>query len=324
MGQKILIGALAMVFLATACGPIRNKKQVEPVADEVVSAGFNSGFNGAIYFNNKESYQRLDMHSGQSENFLASGPNMTSSSHSGDRFVTVKRSNSYPEILILGKNKETVVRFPIPENPEGTPKLSPNGEFVLVGGIAGDTKIFNLNGQMVADLRTNVSSYEWLPDGSFLFSRFGTIYQMQTDFKTFEVYRQLPGSISSLSLNPDHTKLAFEMQKSTGTHVWVLDLADKSLRQITTSTVGEHFPAWSPDGHHLVVAKGKLAPIDLITSDQKVKVQGCLELWIVKADRDSVSDLNSEDLAHTFKVKQNVDGQSSQTCATSAPLWRVD
>ena len=319
MGRKILIGALALVFLATGCGPIKNKKEEKP--EEVVTAGFNSGLSGAIYFDNKESYQRLDMHSGQSENFLASGPKMTSASIGGDRFVTVKRSRSYPEILIMGRNKEPVTRIAIPENPDGTPKLSRNGDLVLIGGIAGDTKIYNLNGQVVTNLRTNVSSYDWLPDGRVIFSRFGTIYIMDADFKTFKVYRQMTGAVSSLAVSPDGANLAFGMKTGSGSHIWILNLASETLRQVTTSNSAEHFPAWSPSATHLVVAKGKLAAVDLIDNDKKTKPQGCLELWVVNAHSSTISDLTSEDLANTFLVKQSVDGKSSETCATSAPLW---
>lgn len=322
MGHKVLVGALALVFLATACGPIKNKKKDQP-PDEVVTVGFNPGFDGAIYFDNKESYQRLDMRSGQSENFLASSPKMTSSSISGDRFITVKRSKSYPEILVLERNKEPVVRIALPENPDGTPKLSPNGQLILVGRIAGDTKIYNLNGQIVANLRTNVSSYDWLPDGRFLFSRFGTIYRMETDFKTYKVYRQMTGTVNSLAISPDATRLAFEMKSGSNSRIYILDMGQDILRQITTSNMSEHFPAWAPNGGHLVVAKGKLVETSLIDNDSKKnKVQGCLELWIVNAHAEKISDLTSEDSANTLRVKQNVAGQTAETCATSAPLWR--
>lgn len=319
MGRKVLVGALALVFLATGCGPIKNKKEDKP--EDVVTAGFNSGFGGAIYFDNKESYQRLDMRSGQSENFLASGPKMTSASIGGDRFITVKRSRSYPEILIMGRNKEPIVRIALPENPEGTPKLSRNGEFILIGGIAGDTKIYNLSGQVVTNLRTNVSSYDWLADGRVIFSRFGTIYIMEPDFKSYKVYHQMAGAVSSLAVSPDGNYLAFEMKTSSGSHIWTLNLGSEVLRQITTSNIGEHFPAWSPSSHHLVVAKGKLAEADLIDNDKKTKVQGCLELWVVNAYAEAIGDLSSEDLANTFLVKQNVEGKTSETCAMSAPLW---
>lgn len=319
MVRKVLIGALALAFLATGCGPIKNKKEEKP--EEVVTAGFNSGLGGAIYFDNKESYQRLDMHSGQSENFLTSGPKMTSASIGGDRFVTVKRSRSYPEILIMGRNKEPVTRIAIPENPDGTPKLSRNGEFILIGGIAGDTKIYNLNGQVVTNLRTNVSSYDWLPDGRVIFSRFGTIYIMDADFKAFKVYRQMAGTLSSLAVSPDGANLAFGMKAGSSSHIWILNLATETLRQITTSNSEEHFPAWSPNATHLVVAKGKLAAIDLINNDNRTKSQSCLELWVVNAHAGTISDLTTEDLANTFLVKQSVQGQTSETCATSAPLW---
>lgn len=312
MGHKYLIAALSLVFLATSCGPIKKKKKNEE--PEVVVSSFNSGLGGGIYFDSKESYARLDMRSGNVENFLASDRNMTSASIHGDRFVTVKRSRSNPEVLILNRSKEPLVRISVPETPTGTPKLSRSGDLVIVGGIAGDTKIYNLKGEVVHNMYANISSYDWLADGRIIFLRFGTFYILTADFKSYGVFRAMPGTPNSVTVSPDGGRIAFSMLDSNLSHIWVMDLAG-TLRQITNSTVGEHFPAWSPDGNHLVLAKGKL-----VTKG----TPKCLELWVVNANLGEVSNLNAEDSTHTFRVQQNVSGQITETCAVAAPTWRSE
>ncbi len=309
MGHKYLIAALSLVFLATSCGPIKNKKEDEPVVE--VSA-FNSGFGGGIYFDSKESYARLDLSTGTVENFLSSDRNMTSASVQGDQFVTVKKSRSHPEVLVINRSKDALVRISVPENPTGTPKLSRDGQFIIVGGIAGDTKIYNLSGQVVTNLYSNISSYEWLTDGRIIFSRFGTLYILTADFKSYNVFRALPGTPNSLAVSPDGGRVAFSMIHMGLPHIWIMDLSG-ALRQVTTSAVGENYPAWSPDGSHLVLAKGKVATKG---------TPNCLELWVVGAHADTVSDLTSEGSANTFRVRQNVSGQISETCAVAAPAWR--
>jgi len=309
MGHKYLIGALSLVFLATSCGPSKNKKEEEPIIE--VSA-FNSGFGGGIYFDAKESYARLDLRTGNVEKFLASDRHMTSASIQGDRFVTVKRSKSNPEVLILNRSKDAIVRISVPETPTGTPKLSRDGQLIIVGGIAGDTKIYNLSGVVVANLNSNISSYDWLTDGRIIFSRFGTLYILAADFKAYTVFRSLPGTPNSVTVSPEGGRIAFSMIYMGLPHIWVIDLSGK-FHQVTTSTVGENYPAWSPDGNHLVLAKGKVATKG---------TPNCLELWVVGANSDTVSDLTSEGAANTFRVRQNVSGQISATCAVAAPTWR--
>lgn len=308
MGHKYLIAAVSLVFLATSCGPIRNKKE-EPIIE--VSA-FNSGFGGAIYFDSKESYTRLDLSSGNFENFISSDRNMTSASAQGDRFITIKKSRSNPEVLVLNRSKDAMVRIRIPENPTGTPKLSRDGQLIIVGGIAGETKIYNLNGEMLANLHANISSYDWLADGRIIFSRFGTLYILAADFKSHDVFRALPGTLNSLTVSPDGGRIAFALSQEGLPHIWVMDLSG-SLRQVTTSSIGENFPAWSPDGNHLVIARGKVATKG---------TPKCLELWVVGANASTVSDVSSEGLPNTFRLKQNVSGQVSETCAIAAPAWR--
>lgn len=312
MGHKYLIAALSLVFLATGCG---RKKTEEPVEPGLSVSAFNAGFGGGVYFDSPEKYSRLDLQSGGITNVLDSSRNMTSVSQYGDRLVTILRSDTHPQIQVLDRSKALVNRIPLPENPVGTPKLSRSGELILLGGVVGDTKVFNLKGEVVKNLRANISNYDWLPDGRIIFSRYGTLYVMGADFIDYKVFKELPGTVASLSVSPDGNRIAVSLSQNGVSHVWMIG-PEGTLRQVSTSAVGENFPSWSPDGNNLVVAKGKL------TTKGTPK---CLELWVVNANLDTVNNLDKQEVSiDTVRIQQNVSGQISETCALSAPSWRAE
>jgi WD40 repeat protein len=315
MVQKIFIMLVSAVLFATGCGPIKNKPKDEK--KDINISGLNSGLGGAVYFDSNQNYTRLELGSGNVETFFTTAPNMTWLSNNAERFVTIQRSNYRPQAVIFAHDKVEVLRFDLPENPDAAPKLSRQGDMVLIGGIAGDTVVFDLKGKIVGNIRANISSYDWLPDGRIIFSRFATIYIMEKDFKTYNVFREMKGSVRGISVSPEGGRIAFSMNETGIAHIWVMDLASTQFRQLTTSTVGEHLPTWSPDGDSILLAKGKLHIDNRILVEKK---QECMELWAVSAHA-GISSLNAEDAA-SLRVKQNAAGKVSETCALSAPQWR--
>lgn len=134
MGHKYMLIVLLLAFLATGCG--KKNTEVPPVSMTSVSA-FNAGFDGALYFDGPLTYSRLELRTGAIESFLSSDVHMTSLSPNGEHVVTVKRSRSNPKIQILDRNKNVLNSISISQNPEGTPKISRSGEFVIQGGGSG-------------------------------------------------------------------------------------------------------------------------------------------------------------------------------------------
>lgn len=178
----------------------------------------------------------------------------------------------------------------------------------------GETKIYNLKGQIVKNLFANISSYDWLADGQVIFSRFGTLYILGADLIDYKVFMALPGTPKSLSVSPDGNKITFSMKLNRASHIWIVDMKGK-LRQISTSAVGENYPSWSPDGNQIVFVKGK------ITDRAK---QDCLGLWVVNPNVDHISDLDQELVSNAFRIKKNLSGQGTSTCALAAPSLRYN
>ena len=52
--------------------------------------------------------------------------------------------------------------------------------------------------------------------------------------------------------SPDGLSLVYAYQKGSYYQLFVLDLASRQERQLTTSASDKYFPAWSPDGHWIV------------------------------------------------------------------------
>jgi Tol biopolymer transport system component len=68
------------------------------------------------------------------------------------------------------------------------------------------------------------------------------------------VYGRLPGAAFGASWSPDGTMVAFAADWDGNFEIYVLDVARLITRQLTNQSrgYGNTFPAWSPDGRHLV------------------------------------------------------------------------
>ncbi|PYU84682.1 MAG: S9 family peptidase [Acidobacteria bacterium] len=86
------------------------------------------------------------------------------------------------------------------------------------------------------------------------------------------------------------------------THLYVFDLAAKSLRQITSGDYDDSEPAWSPDGKWLAFSSNRSVPDPDATYDQNI--------WVVPAS-------NSDKGAHPTQVTTNPGADGS-------PAWSPD
>jgi Tol biopolymer transport system component len=162
-----------------------------------------------------------------------------------------------------------------------SPAPSPDGqEFAFVGIQKGqgpdgnaDLYIVRRDGQVraVSPSAAFDADPAWSPDGTrlaFTSARAnGSLDVFVVDLATMNVTRltdaspvaNLPGSgvaARSPAWSPDGTQLAYSVQATTGSQLWVMSVSGANKRRLTNSTDADDFePVWSPDGSVIAFAR---------------------------------------------------------------------
>jgi hypothetical protein len=122
----------------------------------------------------------------------------------------------------------------------------------------------------------------WTPDGDIiLWDSNNTAYRASVSGTSIgdpvELF-SLPESSALHTVNPDGTRMAFEMAR----HIWTINMDGTDLKQIIAPKTGyETHPTWSPDGRHILL---------------KRKTGNSFgSLWIVASDSQHVRVANDSD-----------------------------
>jgi hypothetical protein len=67
-----------------------------------------------------------------------------------------------------------------------------------------------------------------------------------------EPLRAKPGIYNSLSLSPDGSRVALEVNEGVKRDIWVYDLRRDAMTRLTFGGARYHLPIWSPDGQYVV------------------------------------------------------------------------
>src|SRR5439155_19024244 len=203
-------------------------------------------------------------------------------------------------------------------------RWSPDGKFVafLSARDEGKTQVWQLNrlggeAERLTDTPQDVEDFAWSPDSRQLdltlrdASREELKDAMENSDKNFahpatagesdakdKKKAQKPWVIDRLQFKLD--EIGYLDRRRT--HLYVLDLAAKSLMQITSGDYDDSEPAWSPDGKFLAFTSNRSAPDPDATYDQNI--------WVVAAG-------NSDKGAHLTQVTTNPGADGS-------PAWSPD
>jgi eukaryotic-like serine/threonine-protein kinase len=154
----------------------------------------------------------------------------------------------------------------VPAPPHGyrTPRISPDGHRVAVGGVDADVWLYDLSRDSLTRLTFKGGTVPaWTPDAKHVtFSSNGgkgntNAYWKPADGSGNEepltAISQFPHNIGSWS--PDGQVLSFEeINPTTGRDVWILSLSDKKARPLLNTQFNETAPEFSPDGNWLAYA----------------------------------------------------------------------
>ncbi len=105
-----------------------------------------------------------------------------------------------------------------------------------------------------------------------------------TDYEVMPVFPMAP--VSDPQVSPDGTRVLFTYsmvnmeEDKYDSHIWLLDLKEKSPRQFTHGANNESSPRWSPDGKQILFLSNRLAEGEKKDEKKKKKSQ----IWVIPAD----------------------------------------
>lgn len=176
---------------------------------------------------------------------------------------------------------------PIPMTAKGSsassPRWSPDGRFLSFQASRdeGRNQVWTLDRRggeavQVTEVKQGVSGYEWSPDATRLALLIGDPSPEDAGDTTWvgrEARTQRPWVVDRLQFKRDGAGYLDRRR----THLFVFDLATKSLRQLTSGDWDTGSPEWSPDGTRIAFVSNRDAVDGSYNND----------IWIVAADDSS-------------------------------------
>lgn len=164
-----------------------------------------------------------------------------------------------------------------------TPAFSPDGRMLAYGHMTEQgTDLYKVNiADRCCNERLTVGHFAdnlsptYSPDGgsiAFISTRAGSpqVYTMSADGTSQELLADYGtnGSSNAPEWSPDRTKVAFHREVSGSAQLFVIDVASRRIRQLTSVGRNED-PTWAPDGRHLAFVSTR---------------SGRAQLWIIDTD----------------------------------------
>jgi Tol biopolymer transport system component len=193
-----------------------------------------------------------------------------------------------------------------------------NGRLAFGIAIDGNTDVYSVmpNGQalrrLTDDPRADIcpaysANGKWItwcgPGGIWLMEQDGTDKRQLTTFGAFPDF------------SPDGSKIVFSgaATGSTNVDVWVVDINDASLMQLTTAPGPDRFAAWSPDGTKIVF-------LSLRT--------GVSQVWVMNTDGSGQTQLTFDPVPKDQVPDWSPDGSRiafvTQTYPTGGDIWVIN
>lgn len=128
----------------------------------------------------------------------------------------------------------------------------------------------------------------WSPDGAtivFTSEREGSadLYRVKPDGTGLERLTDDPAYDDQAAFSPDGRQVIFVSSRNGGmAHLWIMDLAARRTRALTTGDGGDFRPAWSPDGQWIVFSSDRESSMPF--SDGRWERLEVCDLFVIHPD----------------------------------------
>jgi dipeptidyl aminopeptidase/acylaminoacyl peptidase len=168
------------------------------------------------------------------------------------------------------------IRMTTTEHDASSPQWSPDGRFLAIMSDRKDetTQVWLLDrrggdAQQLTEFKQGVDSFAWSPDGKRIL--LVAADPTPADLDEEELPNPRPYVVDRLQFKEDYVGYLSRHR----THIYVVDVATREVKQVTSGDFDDSEPAWSPDGAQIVFVSNRTK-----TPDRNRNT----DLWIVSVD----------------------------------------
>lgn len=170
-----------------------------------------------------------------------------------------------------------------------------------------------------------VTSFAFMPDGRLIYTAKDSIYLLALRGDRPTLFIRFPGETPMrVAPSPDGRRIAVVLGDFDvlANHVWVFDVGPgdraETARQLTTSTLNEDDPAWSPDGRFIVVRHGVNYTRGVVPAPRG----SCPTLYVVPSTARAPVSVGLGGDAVALRSRDESGVTPAEACAFSRPHWR--